>query len=125
MKKEIEGNVNLILEKLIAATESMGDVAAQELPLLLTEIINYQIVGGSITIILFSLILYFTIKWIFSESVKKGFDSDTTPIYLIGTFCGGFISVGLFLEIICKFQHTIKAIVAPRLYLLDYLKDFV
>ena len=136
MNKEVDQTVTLILEKLLQATEAAVDFSKEEIPVLIREIISYNIYSNildicfSIFIVILPILL--AIKWLFiwfEKFIKERFknlDDEGSariaaaalmiiPILIIAGSCSSILS---------NCSELLKLYFAPRLFLLEYLKSF-
>ena len=122
MNEELKQQLTQFLAKALDVAEKGINATGEQIPLILQEIVNYQTVYGvvnSVLIVLFlilGIILFFVARW--------GEDNDNFPVLAVG-LVGSVISA--FLSGVCLVNATvlIKALVAPRLVILEYLKGLL
>lgn len=125
MNEKVMEHLDIILGQLTKAANKGVEFGAAELPILIKEILNYQLAESLIVIFLFPTIIYFAwtkvlLKWKFEDV-----DFDLEFALVSGRVIGSVLTVVGILCVICEIFNAAKIILAPRLYLLEYLKDFI
>lgn len=118
MNNELKQQLTQFLEKALNIAEQGVD----EIPFILQDIVNWQIMNGVTCLILFILSLVaLGISIYFAVQGDKYDRSFSFIIGMIGTL------VFSLLCIVCIIESTIlvKALVAPRLVIIDYLKGLL
>ena len=122
MNEELKNQLAQFLEKALDVANKGIDTAGEQIPALLQEIVNYQIAYGvfcsALAVLFFILIAisFFIARW--------GEDKDNFTLIITGI--SGFI-ISTFLTSVCfiKAMVLIKALSAPRLVILEYLKGLL
>mgnify|MGYP005867074455 CR=1 FL=1 len=102
------------------------DFAQEQMPLVVQEIINWEITnsafGGVLCLVSAFVLLYFSIKKLRIELAKgRSQDEETVCMASIGCVIGGFFTIGVIVFI----SQLIKALVAPRLVIIEKLSEMV
>lgn len=126
-KQLIMDNVNTVLEGLIDVAKASADVAKEEAPIIFEEIIKFGIAEGVLKILLWlipvALLPYFVVKLfqLLKRGMKNGNDEILAACYGAGIFIfGAFGLIGVF-SIFESAIGVAKAILAPRLYIIEFL----
>ena len=122
MNEELKNQLAQFLEKTLDVVEKGIDTAGEQIPALLQEIVNYQIAYGVFCSVL--AVLFFILIAISLLIARRGEDKDNFTLLITGI--SGFI-ISIFLTGICFIEATvlIKALSAPRLVILEYLKGLL
>lgn len=114
--------VDKFLQKGLKYLESAESFAGKEVPAFLDEVLRFNVYAESVSA-LWSLPLFvvaFTIyRMCRSQLEKDGMDGEVFNGFL---FCLAFALSGLFV-LVNNLLDVVKIIVAPKMYLLEYLKD--
>lgn len=114
MNEQLEQNLNKIVEALIKATEKVVDAGSEQLPLLVQEVLKFGMYESLTWAIICGLALAILgIAWLNSQD-----RFDFAFVYVVVAFIPG---AGFIYGVI----NLIKIDVAPRLYLLDYLRGLL
>lgn len=112
-----------ILEKLMQWAESLENIASEKLPEFATEIVNWCASYHYILFVCFVIlsIFFFILTIVFiCESTKNEYDND-------GAVVGGLVCLLLFISSIgistYNYIHYYKCVVAPKLVLIEYIRD--
>lgn len=117
---------NTLAEAIKASKDGVINLALfaqQQAPDLAKEIIQWGFWSNlfwSIASPLFLLIL-----WKINLYIMKEWKDNDNPICVIFWIVGGLMAVIFIVCTFCSIQETIKCAVSPKLYLMDYIKDFV
>ena len=124
MNKELEQCLTQFVSKALDIANKGIDIAGEQIPLILQEIVYWKVAKGSCCIL--TAFLFCTLGFFLGYSMLKNFklshdtEGQGTGIGLM------FLSFFIFL-LVFSFELTdiIKALVAPRLVILDYLKGLL
>ena len=121
MNEKIENNIEQILNYLQEGVQTAGSFVAEQTPLLIQEILSYHLLYHGTWLSIGVLLLLSVIFCFVYFARKIDWSDGIESIYLLGVI--GFVaSIGIILGNVFTF---IKIIVAPRLYLLEYVSDLI
>lgn len=111
------------VETVLAWMEQGKDFATEQAPLLAQEIIRYEIflslfLGG---LMLVALLASCWMAWQIKKRWKEVYDNDLEPLLFVPAVIGG----ASFFSVVVNTAHLIRAIIAPRLVIIDALKDLL
>lgn len=111
MDKGLEGALTKFINLAIAGVEKGGDLAGQHLPEVLEQLLVYRMIMNTLGLVLGITMIY----WLYC-SIKKMVSTDpsATGMYLL-------ITVPTLWVFVCVAGVT-KILVAPKLYILEYLR---
>ena len=130
MNEELKQRLIKYLDGMEGAIDKAADFTVEQAPLVIQDILNWAIARSLIsssfmiiTMIVIMYILYRLTKYISASNDISNSDRGffKTMIYSISAIPLILLSVGLWESS----QDGIKALVAPRLYILEQIKDFV
>ena len=120
---EIERALKMIND----AAQAGGDFAMEQLPLVAKEVIYWSIASSSGWVVFVSVLLAFAVFLLKKANDWRKEETDRwkhgDTLFAVGAT--GFASIFLFFTLMVSLSCTIKGIVAPRLVLIDYVKEFV
>jgi len=141
MDEQIKNHLLEYLDKTAGAVEKLLDFSADQIPLVAKEILTYNIWSSSFSILVMGAMLYklyVTMRDLFIAEYKRVEDLKTNkagkdrcyPSYetefssMIGViiFVSGLVGFVVLLHFFHTVDHLIKVVLAPRLFLLDYLR---
>ncbi len=105
------------LKMLNDAVSAGGDFVLDQAPQLAKELVRYEVWSSLSWIIISSIAIFLVIKY--SWKWARGCNDDIA--FVIPVFCL-FVCVPMFL---LSLQSEIKALTAPRLIILDYVRDAI
>lgn len=127
MDETTKNALNAFLVNALELVQDAGKFAGEQIPIVLQEIIRYAIVAEALTIavcLCFLTACFFFVKYCYKENTNGrtiAYKCDGVlpwvPTILVGSFSFGFLLASTY--------QLIFVLVAPRLYLLEYLKDFI
>ena len=110
-----------VINKLFEYIDVSKDWILDEAPELFQQIIKYGIFESTFEITMCIIILFFSF-WMIKKSIRATLRDDDNPVYVIG-ICISIILIILFsIQLFISTSYLFKATLAPKLYLLDYLK---
>ena len=118
--------IEQLSEKVLVYLESGVDLAAEQAPQLITEILSWSVFDGlfwaGFAMVLL-VIVGVVVKKLWGIAEGRKYDSDEMKflafaVGLVGSAVGGIIFCS-------NFFYAIKAIVAPRLLLIEYFSNLV
>lgn len=116
----MEETTQKILETLLTTIKETKDFTMEQAPILAQEIVNYAIAANGVCLLialLASIISIFTLK-----NFNKSPDREPAPLWLLGFIISFTIAIILLFK---HFPELIKAMVAPRLYIIEAIKDLL
>lgn len=122
-----ESNINEILTYLLDAVKTAEAFTVEQVPLLAQEIITYGIASNTACVIAGSVALWvgmFLGKRGVAEN-KKPYHEQNEPVIILGIMGGTGLALGGLCVIALSVGDLIKAIFAPRLYLIDYVSNLL
>lgn len=117
--------INALIDYIADGIESGGDLAIQQAPIIAQDIVVYGRVSGATTVVgstaIAVLLAWMTRKmWRLSEEAEY---ADGSVIWILGT---AICSVGCIVALsVALTGSNLMAWVAPRLYVLNYLRDLI
>jgi hypothetical protein len=119
----MENKVEKLLDMLIDALEKGGDLIGENAPKFFTEILEYEYMYSAIFScffgFLFLLFLGMTVYFIIAV-IKRG-DKAEHSLPLVG-YSMGLLIIGMIIQ--AHVKDVIKIKMAPRVYTIEYLRDF-
>lgn len=116
--------LNKILEMLIKATESGSNFILEQAPDLAKEIVAYEAFSSFLWFILLTTIG--TMFIVVIKKVSKNLEEYDREMFNMTAFPFSiFIALVFFIIAAHSLQNATKALIAPRLIILDYAKNFV
>jgi len=123
IKKDLLERLIKYLDSLEQAISSSQNFAADQAPEVIKEIITWGIVRGLGTFAVSMGIIFFIVKMI-NKAHKINHD-DREFVIPVSYVVGGIIFLGAFIHGINSFFNACQAMIAPRLYILEYIKELV
>jgi len=127
LKTKLVESLLPMIEKAKEVGGNLVDVVMEQSPELVREILAWGLVSSLIVfLIFFTLLISFQIGmfkygWKKAAKIEEGLSSyDKGIAYIITGFLHTFPSI-IFLAICCKNFDWLKILVAPRLYLIEYI----
>ena len=122
MNEELKQQLTQFLAKALDVAEKGIDTTCEQIPMILQEIVSYQIVYGITNFVLAVLFFILLFASIFISRWSEAKDNFTL---LIVGIAGSVLST--LLTCVCFVESTIliKALVAPRLVILEYLEGLL
>ena len=123
MNEKIENNIEQILNYLQEGVETAGSFVVEQTPLLIQEILTYNLIFHGILVgfgILIAVTLISITLYVLPKLDRNNVDQVMT--FIIGNLLGWGASIAL---IFCNVFAAIKIYFAPRLYLLEYVSDLI
>lgn len=123
MNEKIENNLDQIIAYLHEGVKTAGDFVVEQTPLLVQEILTYNLIyhGSLMGLGIFIAVMMISLTLRFWPKIDWD-DGDHVMSFLIGSIAGWGLSLGL---IFCNIFVVIKIIFAPRLYLLEYISGLI
>lgn len=116
------------LTQIIAWLESGAGFIQKEMPLYIEELIRYKAIYLSINffISLGVIIISSIVICSFTKKIShlERYD-DRTDFFISGCIIASFVAIVAFIVFICFFDPFLKIHIAPRVYLIDYLKTII
>ena len=109
-----------VLSELLELVKSTKDFTLEQAPLYFQELVAYEISSSCVAIMACTIFLILSLSFLIND--KKSMSTDSKLI--INTIC----SIIAFTSIICLFENVdsvIKAKIAPRVMIIDKLKQAV
>lgn len=121
MNPETEKNINEAIDWLQSTGGSIQDFAAEQAPLYCREVVAWTLWSGVASITL-GVVLLIVGAWLMRKAVAMYHAKDNGDEVVPGM--GGAIAIfaGIFITW-CSASDTIKAIVAPRLVIVEHLRS--
>lgn len=135
MNEKIQQHLDLILQKLIEASEVTVDFSKEQVPILIREILNYNIATSLMMTIVFLLVVFsvpFSAKKVLQKkkeyvsglsNEERGWNDGEDYYYLLIAICTPLVIIAIYLS--GSLFELLKVTLAPRLFLLEYLKTFL
>lgn len=122
MDQTTTDKLNALLDFVKSGAEKTTDFAAEQAPLIAREIVAWQL-WTSLVGIAFGLVMLFVVCVCLAVCIRNKWKEEP-PVIICG-IVGLILGIGV-IPVICVNTHkTIKATVAPRLVVIDYLKSEV
>lgn len=122
MNEELKNQLSTFLSKALDIAEKGIDTAGEQIPALLQEIVYWQISSNSILFVFGIILSFVAYKTARSINLEKDFDDPciilSKAILLISS------GIGCVPLLVCSLD-AVKALVAPRLVILEYLKGLL
>lgn len=119
-----------LIETSFEALKKAIEVAQEQLPILAEEIIRFNILQGAIAMTILAVVM--TSCYFLFKKIKKNHDeyklengSSFDDSYIVGYLLVGIVFVLCFIFFSFNLVDVAKACVAPRLFLLEELRNFV
>lgn len=125
MNEQMQQEILKYLQTFQSGVEKAGTFTAEQAPLVIQEFIRWEIFGNLFIGIILSLFGYYFVKLyvrLYKQNEKKSYDERNDDIGLMGVF-GGIFILTIFTGVICVFSHTLKAIVAPRIVIIEKISE--
>ena len=124
MKPELEETLNRALTDLVGAITQVKDFAIGQLPEVLQQLLLFELVWGILAIVILSSIITLSAFWVFkwADQTNKGGWSASKEM---AAALGGIMSSVSFVLLLISLNTTIKILVAPKLYLLEYVAKLI
>ncbi len=126
MNKELEQSLARFIDIFISAIEATAELGAGQTPLYIQELLTYRMwmhaFGLFISLSLIVILAFIgvrTVKWFRNRNRDNNLD-------IIMAVVGGGVYLTMLIFIFTAFEDAskvLKIIIAPRVYLLDYLKS--
>lgn len=129
MTPEINDKITAIIDKLTHAAEASGGFVLEQAPQLAREIIRYEIYSSAFWVVFSLVILVLTYKSFYRgyKDASKPYGPDNAPGGLLGEarmFVSAVFSFIFLIVLLCNSESFIKSLSAPRLILLEYVRNF-
>lgn len=114
--------VDAVFAKALEYVEATESLVVDQAPLLIQEVLTYGFFYASFWCAFWAVLAvaaFVGATWAWRLMVKN--KEDPFPAFLLGLFVGGGTLIGTF---VCLFS-AVKISVAPRLYLIEQLKDLM
>ena len=138
MDEQIKNHLLEYLDKTAGAVEKLVDFSADQIPLVAKDVLTYNIWSNSFSILVLSFLLYklhTSCRSMFSQEYERvkamksskernypSYEIEFSAVVGICTGVGIIVSFVLLIHIFCSVDHLLKAIYAPRLFILDYIR---
>ena len=122
MNEELKNQLTQFLEKALDVVEKGIDTAGEQIPLILQEIIYWQISSNSILFVFGVILLFVAYKTARSINMEKDFDD---PFIILPKIVLLVASGIICLPLLACSLDAVKALVAPRLVIIEYLKGLL
>jgi hypothetical protein len=119
MNEELQKKLAGSLDKVIGAVEAGLDLAGKEAPLVVSEILNYGLMLNSVLIGVGCFILIIGLFLVRLEFSPKNKCTGLPGMFAIVCFVFSTVSI------VTHFLHLMKIWLAPRLYVLDQLRNLL
>lgn len=116
--KLLEENINLVVKKLLETAETLGEAGTREIPLFFEELLALPVAWLAFSLslaITLSIVAYALSTKIENEGAYRPGASALCVVCLVLSFFS-WVATGI------NATEAIKATVAPRVYILDYLQ---
>lgn len=110
-----------LLSELVEIVKSTKDFVIEQSFPLAQELIQYKILVLSIQTVIFFFGAFLSISLFAYHMRQITIEKDTLEWRIAITLTTGLISIPLFMGFLCNLSPLIKVLVAPRVYILDYL----
>jgi heme/copper-type cytochrome/quinol oxidase subunit 2 len=115
-------------ELLTTLTDAKQFVLAQA-PEIFQQAIRWQIAMAIMTIIGFAIVML-TFRWTLKQACEKAanpvtYNQNKEVPWVVASMCLGVAGIVFLGGVCCEGAHAIKAVVAPKLFLLDYVKGLL
>ena len=107
---KLEDKIGALIEQL----EKGIDFSKGQAPIIIEQLLAYDLVVAVGWIVIFSLILGFIVYRTYNINKKASYYDESTVMYIVGFFATILIIVSI--------SIVIKITIAPNLYVLDYLR---
>ena len=129
MNEELKNQLAIFIGKALDIVEKGIDATGEQIPLILQEIVYWQM-SYKISILIFGLILLSISIYCAKRAfcLLKQSNSDDEDIYRVAGICLLFGSLGSLIFSVASILEGFtffKALVAPRLVIIDYLKGLL
>ena len=112
--------IKAVMVELLSYLKTAADFAAEQAPLVLQEILNWGIASNLLWIIIG--ILFIALIVIGNVKLTRKYPNDDfAPLYVISGLGGFFILIGVLMSMF----DVVQIIVAPRVYLIEYVGRLV
>lgn len=108
MKEKIAESLVTILDYIKTGVEKGAELTAEQLPLIAKEIISYAIIGN-----------LFETAFLFLLSILVWYLAQIISVWF---YCGEIVCLAM---IYSDLENVLKARFAPRVYLLEYAREFL
>lgn len=134
MSEDMKKTLEEYLTKLLSAAENGVTWTAEQIPFIIQEKLTFDwyvaLIWFIIGLSVFSAALIFGPKWhrTYNEICREGgqrYHNDEEEKYIFGTIASCFAGVISIPIMIYNVMTMVKIAVAPRLYIIDWLKDMV
>jgi len=105
------------IEEIISWVKKAGDILEEQAPLLVHEVLEYEILTSWIwiTIAVIILLIAILLLWLVIKDNDEGIGTTITIVLIVPSLC----TIGM------QINDIIMATVAPRVYMIEYLKDLI
>ena len=130
MSDELKNQFSEFLIKLMDAAQKGVETASAEIPMLLQEIVLWQLWRGGFAAVVFA-VLGGLVVWIYVRAVwrRPWFEFRDRDNFFAARIVGGFACIAACGLLLTGFtqaaEQVIKCLVAPRLVIIDYLKGLL
>ena len=117
-----------LLEIITASKDGVAkgfEFAYEQSPLLIDEIIRFNLIRCSLNIAIWFIVFCFLIKAAYYCFKKYNNNFTDESVWIMGSFTISVTAAMLLLPALISITNLIKILVAPRLYLIEYLTEFV
>ena len=125
MNKELQQSMSQFLNLMIEALRKTTDFAAEQIPLYVQELLRYAL-WDAILGIIFSVafVVAFLVCAKKANNYLKSDDNydDFRLTILLGLLVGGLAAIAFVIFTFASVSNIIKITLAPRVYVIDYLK---
>lgn len=117
--------VNQLIDYIADGIESGGDFAMQQAPLIAQDIVVYGRVTGGVVFV-GAVLVAATLAWLARKMWRLSQDTDDAETSMLGIFGTVVFAVCCAIAVgVAATEHNLMAWVAPRLYVLNYLRDMI
>lgn len=119
-KEQLLKHADELLAFVLQGLEQGKDFVAEQMPLLIQEVIKWGIAEHTIYVVTYLMIVIFT-GLVLRVAWRNKNEDWTPPLFVFG----GMFHFAAWIAVIINAVTITKAIVAPRLYLLDQLRTLL
>ena len=121
MDNELQKQIAEVLRKALEAAQKGGEWIAGQIPDVLRQVIYWEIAVGVVSLLLFIIALRVSFLWLtkWSNQEKDRF-GDWAGSKLASALGGAVMVLGTGIPELCNGISALKAIIAPKLFLLEY-----
>ena len=124
MNEELKTTLAEYLKKLLSLVEQGAQAAAQQVPLIIQEKLRYDLVMESVYLVVVFPLLILCIWWIW-RGVRNVIENEDPEYYMPNFTVGGVLGVVTLILTLAGVGTIVKIVLAPRLYIVEWLKGML